>query len=282
MKPAPFAYLKAHSVEHVFDCMDAHGDALRLLAGGQSLLATLALRLSEPALLLDLNGIAALRFIEVRGDVLAIGALTRYCDLEVEPLVARHAPLLAQALPHIAHPAIRNRGTVGGSLAFADPAAELPAVMVALDATLVVAGRDGERRVAADDFFLGLYTTALAPGELLVRVEIPVARPDEACRLQEFARRHGDYAIVGLAAHARRAGSGFASVRLVYFGCGERPLRASGAEALALDGRVPTQAALREAMESDLDPQADLQAAPDTRRHLAAVLAHRVLATLAV
>jgi carbon-monoxide dehydrogenase medium subunit len=280
MKPAPFAYARANALTEVFDCMDAHGDGVRLLAGGQSLLATLALRLSEPVLLLDLNHLPGARFIERRGDVIAIGALTRYCQLEADPLIAQHVPLLAQALPHIAHPAIRNRGTIGGSIAFADPAAEMPACMVALAATLVVAGRGGERRVAAADFFLDMYTTALAPGELLVRVEIPVAAPRERAQLNEFARRHGDYAIVGLAAHGVKKAGGFDSLRLVYFGCGSRPVRASNAEALALQG-TPDFDALRAAMETDLDPQSDLQAAPDTRRHLAAVLAQRTLAALA-
>ncbi|MCX7151964.1 MAG: FAD binding domain-containing protein [Proteobacteria bacterium] len=289
MKPAPFAYARAGSVEEVFDCFATHGDEMRLLAGGQSLLATLALRLSEPAMLLDINGITALRFIERRGEVIAIGALTRYCDLEASQLIARHVPLVAQAMPHIAHAAIRNRGTIGGSLALADPAAELPACMVALAAVLVVAGAGGERRIAADDFFLGIYATALAPGEMIVRIEIPVAPPDGSgrARLAEFSRRHGDYAMVGLAAQAQlqREGGGFASLRLVFFGCGERPVRAHGAEALVLGGAglpAPTQARLREAMQADLDPQSDLHAGADTRRHLAAVLAARALSALRV
>ena len=281
MKPAPFAYARANALTEVFDCMDAHGDGVRLLAGGQSLMATLALRLSEPVVLLDLNHIGALRFIERRGDVIAIGALTRYCQLETDALIAQHVPLLAQALPHIAHPAIRNRGTIGGSLAFADPAAEMPACMVALAATIVVAGRGGERHIAAEDFFQDMYTTDLAPGELLVRVEIPVAAARERAQLNEFARRHGDYAIVGLAAHGvKKADGGFASLRLVYFGCGSRPTRALGAEALALQG-MPAFDALRSVMETDLDPQSDLQAGPDMRRHLAAVLAQRTLKALA-
>jgi carbon-monoxide dehydrogenase medium subunit len=281
MKPAPFSFIRAQSQVEVFDRMDQHGDDLRLLAGGQSLLVTLALRLSEPALLLDISGIVAMRFIERRDNHVVIGALTRYCDIETNALVAQCVPLLSQAMPHIAHPAIRNRGTIGGSLSFADPAAELPACMVALDATIVVAGRAGERGVAAADFFQGMYATALAPGEMLVRIEIPVAPAGEKAVLQEFSRRHGDYAIVGLAARATPgAGGGFSAARLVYFGCGDRPIRAFGAEALALAG-MPDFAQLRSAMETDLDPQSDLQAAPDTRRHLAAVLAQRTLAALA-
>ena len=284
MKSAPFAYARAASLEEVFDCLATHGDEVRLLAGGQSLLATLALRLSEPAMLLDINGISALRFIERRGDVIAVGALTRYCDLEASPLMTQHIPLVAQAIPHIAHAAIRNRGTIGGSLALADPAAELPACMVALQAVIVVAGAGGERRIAANDFFLGIYATALAPGEMIVRIEIALPRTGAAATLAEFSRRHGDYAMVGLAAQASLRGTGtFEALRLVFFGCGERPVRAYGAEALVLGGGglpAPTQARLREAMQADLDPLSDLHAGADTRRYLAAVLAERALAAL--
>jgi len=282
MKPAPFAYVRAQSVAEVFDHLEAHGDDARLLAGGQSLIATLALRLSAPALLVDINSLASLRFIERRGEAVVIGALTRYCDIENDPIVAQFVPLLAQAIPHIAHPAIRNRGTIGGSLAFADPAAELPACMVALEATLVVAGRAGERRIAADDFYQGMYATALGAGEMLVRIEIPAARANTRARLMEFSRRHGDYAIVGLAANGLlHPGGGFEELHLVFFGCGERPVRAAHAEALVLGAPgLPSHARLREAMAADLDPQSDLQAGPDTRRHLAAVLAGRALATM--
>ncbi len=288
MKPAPFGYARASSIEDVFDCLATHTDEVRLLAGGQSLLATLALRLSEPALLLDITGIAALRFIERRGEFIVIGALTRYCELEASPLIAQHVPLVTDAIPHIAHPAIRNRGTIGGSLALADPAAELPACMVATGAVIIVAGRGGERRIAAADFFLGIYATALAPDEMIVRIEIPVAAANAnsrtSAKLVEFSRRHGDYAIVGLAAQAQlRADQSYESLHLVYFGCGERPVRARGAEALVLGGKglpAPTQASLREAMQADLDPQPDLHAGADTRRHLAAVLAQRTLAAL--
>jgi carbon-monoxide dehydrogenase medium subunit len=283
MKPASFGYARAHSVEEVLDCLVAHGDEARLLAGGQSLLPTLALRLSEPAMLLDITGIAALRFVERRGNVIAVGALTRYCDLEASPLIAQHVPLIAQAIPHIAHAAIRNRGTLGGSLALADPAAELPACMVALDAIIVVAGAGGERRIAADAFFLGIYATALAAAEMIVRVEIPVAPQGAAARLAEFSRRHGDYALVGLAAQAglRDGGGVLDGLRLVFFGCGERPVRAYGVEALVLGGGgLPSHERLREAMQADLDPQSDLHAGADTRRHLAAVLAGRTLAAL--
>jgi carbon-monoxide dehydrogenase medium subunit len=282
VKPAPFAYVRAHGVAEVIDHLDAHGGEARLLAGGQSLIATLALRLSAPALLIDINHLHTLRFVELRGGMVAIGALTRYCDIEGDAVIAQYAPLLAQAIPHIAHPAIRNRGTVGGSLAFADPAAELPACMVALAATIVVAGRAGERHIAADDFFQGMYATALGAGEMLVRVEIPAAEPGMRVRLAEFSRRQGDYAIVGLAASGRvRPAGGFESLSLVFFGCGQRPVRARRVEALALaQGQLPSYARLREAMAADLNPQSDLQAGPDTRRHLAAVLAERTLAAL--
>ncbi len=282
MKPAPFAYVRARSPEEVFALLAQHGDEARLLAGGQSLMATLALRLSAPAVLIDINRLNTLRFIEQREGVIHIGALTRYCDIEAEPLIAQHVPLLAQAMPHIAHPAIRNRGTIGGSLAFADPAAELPACMVALEATIVVAGSGGERRIAADDFYLGMYTTDLQPGEMIVRIEIPEAAPGTRAHLMEFSRRHGDYAIVGLAAQGvKRDDGGFTSLNLVYFGCGERSVRAPSAQLLAMNGAIPDYVSLRAAMAHDLDPQTDPQAGADTRRHLAAVLVARTLEALA-
>ncbi len=206
MKAPSFDYVRAASTAEVFALLQRHGDAARVLAGGQTLIATLNMRLSEPALLIDIGGLDALRGITLAaggaGNVLRIGALTTHAEIERSVLVADHAPLLAQAVPHIAHPAIRNRGTLGGSLAYADPAAEWPACVLALGATLVVAGAQGERRIAADDFFTGLFTTAMAGNELLVACELPVRAPDERHAFDELARRHGDYAIAGLAARA--------------------------------------------------------------------------------
>ncbi|MDO9502595.1 xanthine dehydrogenase family protein subunit M [Falsiroseomonas sp.] len=271
MKPAPFAYARATTMAEVFDVLETHGDAARLLAGGQSLIAALNLRLASPGLLLDINGVAALRGVTFADGLLRIGALTRHAELGADPLVAQHAPLLAQAVPHIAHAAIRSRGTIGGSLALADPAAELPACALALEAVLVLASRGGERRVAAADFFPGLYQTALRGDEVLAAVEIP-SRAGAACTLQELARRHGDYAIVGLA--AQRLGQG---VRLAWFGVGPTPLRTPRAEAAFAAGDV---AGAQAALAGELDPPEDLHGPPALRLHLARVLLGRAAAAL--
>ena len=177
MKAAAFDYVKPRSIDQVISLLQEHGDDARLLAGGQTLLATLNMRLSEPGLLVDISGLDALRGIGVQGGMLRIGALTTHTEIEGSALVAQHAPLLAQAAPHIAHRAIRNAGTFGGSIAYADPAAEWPACLLALGGTVVARGPKGERRIAADDFFQGLYTTALEPDEVLVACELPLAAP---------------------------------------------------------------------------------------------------------
>lgn len=281
MKPAPFDYARARSLAEVFDLLEGDAQDARILAGGQSLLPTLALRLSEPSLLIDIGALRELRFIEERDGALHIGALTRHCDLEHHALVAEKLPLIAQAMPHVAHPAIRNRGTLGGSLSLADPAAELPACMLALAATIVLASRDGERRVGAEDFFQGLYQTDLRPGEVLVRVEIPLCDPDSRFHFSEFSRRSGDYAMAGLAAGIIRSATAVAEMRLVFFGCGDKPVRARAAERAGPGiGAGDRYAALRAALEQDLDPQSDSNASAATRLHLAAVLADRALAVL--
>ena len=277
MKPAPFAYARATTLEVVFDTLERHGDSARILAGGQSLMPTLNLRLSAPELLLDINGIVALRGIALNGEVIRVGALTRHAELGTDPLVARHLPLLAQAVPHIAHPAIRNRGTIGGSLALADPAAELPACALALDATIVAIGRGGERRIPAREFFVGLYTTALAANEIVAAVEFPVPAAGHRACILELARRPGDYAIVGLAATARREGEGLRDPRLAWFGVGATALRTPAAEAALAAGDVP---AAQAALDDELDPPEDLHGPPSLRRHLARVLLGRAVARL--
>ena len=282
MKAPAFDYVRATSLPQVFGLLLQHGDAARLLAGGQTLVATLNMRLSEPALLIDINALDALRGITLADDVLRIGALVTHAEIEASALVARHAPLLAQAAPHIAHRAIRNRGTLGGSLAYADPAAEWPACARALDAVLVLVSAHGERRVAAADFFQGLYTTALRPDELLAACEIPVLAADERQHFDELARRHGDYAITGLAARALWRGGRLHGLRLAYLGLEDRPVRAPRAEAL-LEGQAPTDALLQQALQalrSELQPVADLTHSAETKRHLAGVLAQRALRRL--
>lgn len=283
MKAPAFDYVRAASMPQVFELLRQHGDEARVLAGGQTLMATLNMRLSEPALLIDIGGLTALRGITLAGPLLRIGALTTHAEIETSALVAQHAPLLAQAAPHIAHRAIRNRGTLGGSLAFADPAAEWPACVLALEAALVLASPRGERRVPAGSFFTGLYTTALAGDELLVACELPVLAADERQAFDELARRHGDYAITGLAARALLRSGRLHGLRLAFLGLEDRPVRAPRTEQ-ALEGRAlddSTLALAATTLATELNPGGDLTNGPETKRHLAGVLAQRVLRRLA-
>jgi carbon-monoxide dehydrogenase medium subunit len=283
VKPAPFAYVRAASLDQVFDLLARHGDEARVLAGGQSLIPTLNLRLSAPAVLIDINGLAELAGIASEDGVLRIGALTRQRMLEQSSEVARHGPLLHMAMPYIAHPAVRNRGTIGGSIALADPAAELPACAVVLGAQIELRGADGLRTVDATEFFRDLYEPDLRPGEVVSAVTIPKRAPGYCSAIAEFARRHGDYALVGLAAHARVDGRTLGDVRLVFFGVGVKPVRAPAADAV-LEGREVDDATVRDAQEAlaeDLEPTADVHASAATKLHLARVLTARVLGQLA-
>ncbi len=270
MKPAPFAYRKVGTLDEAVALMGQHPDA-RLLAGGQSLIATLNMRLSSPSLLVDLNGIGGLDRIEVKDGMVEIGALTRHVQAERSDTIARHVPLVAQAMPHIAHPAIRNRGTIGGSIAFADPAAELPACLLALGGEVVATGPAGRRTIKADDFFRGLFETALEPNEVLTAVRVPAADARTRTGFAELARRHGDYAIVGLAASARADGGKLNDVRLAYFGVGDTPLRVRKSEAALAAGDVEAAVAAL-----DLAPHDDVQATAEVKKHLAGVLLKRV------
>ena len=281
MKASAFAYTRATSVENALELLATHGDRAKVLSGGQSLMPAMNLRLISPELIVDIGELAGLRGIAVTGGIVTIGALTRHVDLLKSAEIAAHAPLLADAIAHVAHPAIRNRGTIGGSLAHADPASELPACMVALDATIIVRGPAGERRIAANDFFIGIYETALSPQELLVAVEFPAAPEQSAHFFHEFARRHGDYAVVGLAAQAVVEGDRFADLRLGFFAVGDRPLLAEAAGKLV--NVVVTPAVLSEASSAlgeELDPQEDQQATPAMRRHLAKILLARCVSAL--
>jgi carbon-monoxide dehydrogenase medium subunit len=275
LKPAPFDFAKARSVDDAVALMTQHADA-RLLAGGQSLIATLNMRLSAPKVLVDINALDELKRISVNDGVVEIGALVRHAQAERSAEIARHAPLIALALPHIAHPAIRNRGTIGGSIAFADPAAELPACLLALGGEVEIANATGRRRVAADDFFTGLFETALGFGDILTAIRVPAATAERRYGFAELARRHGDYAMVGLAAAARADGTALKDVRLAFFGVAATPIRAYGAEE-ALERGEDAVAALA----GDLDPQGDVQASGAAKMHLAGVLLRRVTAQLA-
>jgi carbon-monoxide dehydrogenase medium subunit len=273
VKPAPFAYARAKSVEHAIELLARPDGEARLLAGGQSLIATLNMRLSAPKLLVDLNGVNGLASIAVRNGTVEIGALTRHAEAERSTDVAKHAPLIALAMPHIGHAAIRNRGTLGGSISFADPAAELPACMLALGAELEITGPNGKRNVKADDFFKGLFETALGPNDVLTAIRLPAATKDTRVGFDEFARRHGDYAMVGLAASAKANGDKLSDVRLAYFGVGNTPVRAKNTEAALAGGDVD---AAMKALTTDLDPHDDVQATGATKKHLAGVLLRRV------
>ena len=282
MKPAPFAYARPSSLDEVFDLLARPGEEAKLLAGGQSLVPTLAFRLSAPSLLIDLNRVPGLAGITVERGTVRIGALTRHCELERSSEIAAHLPLVAQAVPHIGHPAIRTRGTIGGSLAFADPAAELPTCAVALNAQIVIASRQGRRSVPARSFFKGLYDTDLRAGELIVAVEFPAQPPAYRSRLAELSRRHGDYAVVGLAAHAKVEGKRLSDLRLAFFGVGSMPILAAQATR-KLEGQAmspETLALAADALAGDLDPPDDLNGSGRTKLHLAGVLLRRTLTDL--
>ena len=273
MKASAFSYARASSVANTLELLAAHGDRAKVLSGGQSLMPAMNLRLIAPELIVDIGGLTELRGVAVRQGILTMGALTRHVDLQRSPEIAAHAPLLTEAVAHVAHPAIRNRGTLGGSLAHADPASELPACMVALNASIIVRGPKGERRIAAEDFFKGIYETDLSPQELLIAVELPVVRKNSTHFFHEFSRRQGDYAIAGLAAQAIVAGDVFTDLRMTFFAVGDRPLLAKAANKLV---NVPiTPAGLSEAsaiLGTELDPPEDQQASASMRRHLAKVL----------
>jgi len=283
MKAPPFAYIKAVTLAQVFQLLETHGDGARLLAGGQSLLAALNLRLSSPEILIDITGIPGLAGITVANGKVTLGALTTHAEIERSPEIATHLPLLAQAAPHIAHVAIRNIGTIGGSIALADPAAEWPACCLALGAELVIANKDGSRKVHARDFFQALYTTAIGPAEVLTAIEIPVPAAGSRSAFVELTRRHGDYAIVGVAAMANNAQGTLSNVQLAFLGVDQTPVLAKTAMAQVEGKRLSPAviAAAATALAADLDPSGDAYSTPATKLHLARVIAGRALAALA-
>jgi carbon-monoxide dehydrogenase medium subunit len=283
MKPAAFDYAAPSSLAEALALKAELGDEAKFLAGGQSLVPAMNFRLVQAAVLIDLNGLAELDYVHPGdGGELRLGAMTRQRRLEREPLVAGQAPLLHEALPWVAHPQIRNRGTLGGSLAHADPAAELPVVALALQARLRAQSARGERWIGASDFFLGLFTTALAPDEMLVEVALPPLPAHTGTAFVEFARRRGDYALMGVAAVVTLDAAGLIQqARLVYLNAGEGPVLAAQAAA-QLAGRPPTAEVLTEAArlaaESEIAPSGNVHATPAYQRHLAAVLTRRAVA----
>jgi carbon-monoxide dehydrogenase medium subunit len=282
MKAPAFAYARPKELTEVLALMAEHGDNARLLAGGQTLNATLNMRLSEPSLLIDLQAVAALKGITVQGQMLRIGAMCTHTEIEDSPLIAQHLPLLKAAVPHIAHRAIRNLGTFGGSIAYGDPAAEWPACLLALDGVVIAQGPQGQRRIAAQDFFTGLYSTDLREDELIVACELPLAKGAQRFAFDELARRHGDYAVVGIAATAQVQGQVLRDVRLAWLGAAAQPLRSTRTESL-LEGQTLNEALVAQAVQclkDELPTEADLTHSAATKAHLAGVMLKRALKTL--
>jgi carbon-monoxide dehydrogenase medium subunit len=282
MKPAPFDYEAPASLDAALDLLARHGGDAKILAGGQSLIPVMNFRLAEPALLIDINRVAELDFLRRDDDgTLRIGALTRQRRLERDLMVAAAAPLLHEAVPFIAHPQIRNRGTFGGSLAHADPAAELPALAVALDARLRLRRQGGDRWVDAADFFAGLFTTALEAEEILVEAAIPPAPPLTGWAFLEIARRHGDYAQAGVAARVTLDDAGRCrEARLVYLSAGDAPVQAREAARLLIGeelSEAAIEAAAEKASRDEIHPPGDVHSTPEFKRHLARVLTRRAL-----
>ena len=266
MKAPDFRYERPTDVEAALALL-ADGDAA-VLAGGQSLMPMMNFRLARPQVLVDLNRIDGLAGIAEDGEALRIGAMTRYADLAGSDLIATYAPLIARALPHIAHPAIRNRGTIGGSVALADPAAEMPALLMAMGAQIALRSTSGMREVAADDFFLGLYETARAEDELVTEIIVPKPAPGTRHGFYELARRHGDYAMAGVALAVGEA------VRVAFFAVSDHALRAPEAEAALASGDIDAAAAGLEGLDFQADPNANVA----TKKHLAGVVLRRAWA----
>jgi aerobic carbon-monoxide dehydrogenase medium subunit len=282
LKAPAFDYVRVRSLDEALALLGRHGDEAKIIAGGQSLVPALNLRLLAPRLLIDIGDLDELKDISINGDTVRIGALVRHVALERSPEIAVHAPLLRKAIAHVAHPAIRNRGTIGGNLAHADPASELPACAVALQARMIVATGKGERSIAAEEFFIGVYETGLSPTEILTAIDVPVARAGERFVFTELARRSGDYALVGLAARASVHDGAFTDLRLAYFAVGSKPTLAASAAA-QLAGQPVGEAALLQAqaaLAGDLEPQDDLHASAAMRLHLARVLLRRAVEEL--
>ena len=279
MIPPEFDYLQPHSVDEAVTDLGRVGEDAKVLAGGQSLLPLLRLRLAYPTALVDLGGVGELRGIRRDGDELVIGSMTTHHEVLHDPLVAEHCPVLAQATGTVADPAVRHRGTFGGALSHADPAGDLPAVALALDATFVIEGADGRRTVPAGQFFSDYLETAVAPGEVLVEVRVPVLGPGWGTAYEKFNRVAQAWAIVGVAALVRTEGGSIAEARVGLTNMGPTPVRARGTEQ-ALAGVSTENGGIIRAAElagDDTEPPADLSAQPDYRQHLARVLTRRAV-----
>ena len=281
MKPAPFEYYVPYSIDQALDLLREHGETARLLAGGQSLVPAMNFRIVQPSVLIDLNRVGELGYIREKNGTLHVGAMTRERELEFDPLISKAVPLLAEVIPHIAHPQIRNRGTFGGSLANADPAAELPVIALALGARLKVRNADRERWVEARDFFAGMFTTDLASDEMLVEIELPLLQSRTGWSFMEVAPRAGDYALMGVAAlitldETRRC----QHARLVYLNAGDGPVDAREAATL-LEGEILNSDVIEGAADlasrKEIQPFGNIHASPEFQRHLARVLTRKTL-----
>ena len=280
MKPAAFDYIAADSIAMAVAALAQAGDDGKIIAGGQSLVPMLNFRMLRPSILVDINRIAGLDVIEETSEAIRVGALTRHYQLETSPLIARHLPVLSCAMTHVAHLAIRNRGTIGGSLAHADPAAELPMMALLLDAELRIASAAGERTVAARDFFLGALTVDLAASEIITEIVLPKLPPRTGWGFEEVARRHGDFALAAVAATLTVSGGAIEQARIALTGVGATALRATAPKACwsgTRSNRIWSDASI-EAVRAAIEPETDLHASSDYRRHLAGVLTGRALA----
>jgi CO/xanthine dehydrogenase FAD-binding subunit len=281
VKPASFEYQAPHSIDQALEFMREHGDEAKILAGGQSLVPAMNFRVVQPAVLVDINRVPGMNYIHEDGIVLRIGAMTRERQLEFDPLVAKRTPLLAEALPFIAHPQIRNRGTIGGSLVNADPAAELPVLMLALNARLKAQKVSGERWIAAENFFVGMFTTALEADEMLVEIELPAMPKRTGWSFMEVAPRRGDYALMGVAALVTLdEQKKCKQAKLVYLNAGDGPVDALEAAKLLEGERVDDkmiESAAMHASESEITPFGNVHVSPEFQRHLANALTKRAL-----
>jgi len=281
MKPAPFRYVAARTLEQALQLKAEFGDDARFLAGGQSLVPTMNFRLTQPAMLIDINPLDELAGVKNSGGKVRIGALTRYRSLERDPATARHLPLVHEALPHIAHPQIRNRGTIGGNLAHADPASEMPAIVVALGGRLRARSARGDRWIDAPDFFVGALTTALEPDEMLTEVELPAAPPSSGACFMEVSRRRGDFAIIGVACTLRLDEDGrCAEARVALCNAGDGPVFAAAASETLAGRRIGKKeiAEAADLVQDAIDPGGSVHASKEFQRHIAGVLTARALA----
>jgi carbon-monoxide dehydrogenase medium subunit len=280
MKPAPFEYHAPDSLEHALDLMSQHASEGKILAGGQSLVPAMNFRVSQPSLLIDLNRVGELSYIREDGDVIRVGSMARERYLEFDSSIAKHIPLLHEATPFIAHPQIRNRGTIGGSIVNADPAAELPVLMLALNARLKAKNISSERWINAQEFFVGMFTTALEPDEVLVEIELPFMPPHTGWSFMEVAPRAGDYALMGVAALVTLEDGKCKQAKLVYLNAGDGPVDAKEA-AQILQGEILNDALIEAsamlASEKEINPFGNVHTSSDFQRHLAKVLTQKAL-----